>query len=204
MILLRRLSLMQRKTERGMCIADILTHDLLNTCPLFEGDFPAEATKSKLVSEIAPSQRHYQSKWDRTCDESTAIHVDVMSRARRQPLETYATLGELANSVLNTASTFCHTDYVHMLLDSYVEFPLTLKEPKRLRRSNGEKGIGVVNISSPTPQQKELFWASESNKRNLQKIIRDVAQTRQHMPCIYISSMIENDELLPAIKANGD
>ena len=91
-----------------------------------------------------------------------------------------------------------------MLLDSYVEF--SLKEPERLRRSNGEKGIDVVNMtsSSPTPQQKELFWASESNKINLQKIIRDVAQTRQHMPCIYISSMIENDELLPAIKANGD
>ena len=31
--------------ERGMSIADILTHDLLVTCPLFEGDFPAEASK---------------------------------------------------------------------------------------------------------------------------------------------------------------
>ena len=37
--------------ERGMSITVILTHDLLVTCPLFEGDFPAEASNLKLVSE---------------------------------------------------------------------------------------------------------------------------------------------------------
>ena len=46
--------------ERGMGILAILKHDLLTTCPLFEVDFPAEATKSKLMAEIAL----IASKWD--------------------------------------------------------------------------------------------------------------------------------------------
>ena len=52
--------------ERGMNMADILTHDLLSTCPLFEGDFPSQAKKSQLVAEIAPLTRTYTSKWNRT------------------------------------------------------------------------------------------------------------------------------------------
>ena len=67
--------------ERGMSIADILTYDLLPTCPLFEEDFPTEAKKSKLITEIAPPQRRYTSKWDKTSDKPSAIHVDFMSRA---------------------------------------------------------------------------------------------------------------------------
>ena len=93
--------------ERGMSIAEILTHNLLVTCPLFEGDFPAEASKSKLVSEIAPFQRRYTSKWNKSSSEPTAIHADFMSRARRQPLEAYATLGEFINGVFNSTTSFC-------------------------------------------------------------------------------------------------
>ena len=107
-----------------MNIADILIHDLLVTCPLFEGDFPAEASKSKLVSEIAPFQRRYTSKWNKSSSEPTAIHADFMSRARRQPLEAYATLGEFINGVFNSTTSFCKSDNVHMLLDSYIDFSL--------------------------------------------------------------------------------
>ena len=80
-------------------MADILTHDLLSTCPLFEGDFPAQAKKSQLVTEIAPATRTYTSKWNRTSEEPSALYADFMSRARRQPLEEYATIGELIAAV---------------------------------------------------------------------------------------------------------
>ena len=190
--------------ERGMSIADILTYDLLPTCPLFEGDFPTEAKKSKLITEIAPPQRRYTSKWDKTSDEPSAIHVDFMSRVRRQPFEAYATLGELITGVLNSASTFCTSAFVHLLLDSYIEF--SLKEPERMRRCDGDKGIDIVDMTagSPTPQQKDLFWASDNNKTNLQKLLREIAQTRSDTQVIFLSSMIEDGELLPAIQANGD
>ena len=85
--------------ERGMDMADILTHDLLSTCPLFEGYFPAQAKKSQLVTEIAPATRTYTSKWNRTSEEPSALYADFMSRARRQPLEEYATIGELIAAV---------------------------------------------------------------------------------------------------------
>ena len=61
-----------------------------------------------------------------------------------------------------------------------------------------------MTASSPTPQQKDLFWASESNKRNLQKLLRHIAQNRPDSPAIYLSSMIENGELLPAVEVKGD
>ena len=74
-----------------------------------------------------------------------------------------------------------------MLLDSYIEF--SLKEPERLRRSDGEERVDLVDMtaSSPTPQQKDLFWASEINKRNLQKLLRDIAQMYQTAP-LFISA----------------
>merc|ERR1711923_206911 len=126
-----------------------------------------------------------------------------MSRARRQPFEEYATIGELIAAVLNSVTAFCNAEYVHVLLDSYIEF--SLKEPERLRRSDAE-GIDVIGMSesSQIPQQKDLFWASENNKRNLQKLLRSIAMHRPSTPIIYLSSMIEDGELLPAIKANED
>ena len=108
--------------ERGMSTSEILTHDLIPICPLFEGDFPTQAKKSQHVTEISPMTRTFTSKWDRTSAEPTAIHVDFMSRARRQPLHAYATIGELLTAVLDSAAAFCTSDYVHMLLDSYIEF----------------------------------------------------------------------------------
>ena len=168
-----------------MDMADILTHDLLSTCPLFEGDFPAQAKKYQLVAEIAPLARAYTSKWNRTSEERSAIYADFMSRARRQPLDGYATIGELITAVLNSVTAFCDSEYVHVLLDSYIEF--SLKEPERLRRSDVE-GIDVVGMSesSQTPQQKELFWASENNKSNLQKLLRSIAFNRPTTPVLYI------------------
>lgn len=152
-----------------MSFVDILQHDLLPVCPLFERDLPAVATK--LVSEISPFQRHYTSNWDKTCAEPSAIHVDFMSRVRRLPLHAYGTLGELVSAVLNSVAAFCHSEYIHMLLDSYIE--LSLKEPERRRRSHGDEGIDIVGMSenSPIPKQNELFLVSENNKRNLQKLL---------------------------------
>ena len=82
----REISLVQ---ERGMGISEILKHDLLTTCPLFEGDFPAKATKSKLMAEISPTT----SKWECKSSLPTSVFVDFMSKICRMPLEDYSTLG---------------------------------------------------------------------------------------------------------------
>ena len=75
-----------------------------------------------------------------------------------------------------------------------------------MRRCDGDKGIDIVDMTagSPIPQQKDLFWASDNNKINLQKLLREIAQTRSDTQVIFLSSMIEDGELLPAIQAIGD
>ena len=40
--------------EQGMSIRQILSHDVLSSAPLFDGNLQAHANKSKLVSEIEP------------------------------------------------------------------------------------------------------------------------------------------------------
>ena len=194
----REISLVQ---ERGMGISEILKHDLL-TCPLFEGDFPAVATKSKLMAEISPTT----SKWECKSSLPTSVFVDFMSKIRRMPLDEYSTLGELVDAVVRSAAAFCEAIvYLHFLLDSYIEF--SLKEPERLRRNDGEDGIDVVNMSadSSTPKQPELFWASVENKRSIQRLCREIIfNKKSDRPSMYVSSVIENNEILPALQANGD
>ena len=112
------------------------------------------------MAEIAP----ITSKWDRNSSLPTAVFADFMSKICRMPLKEYSTLGELVDAVVKSVATLCQAIvYLHFLLDSYIEF--SLKEPERLRRSDGEEGIDVVNMSadSSTPQQAELLWESVEN-----------------------------------------
>ena len=120
----REISLVQ---ERGMGISEILIHDLLTSCTLFEGDFPAGSTNSKLMAEIAPTT----SKWDHKSSVPTAVFVDFMSKIRRMPLKEYSTFGELVEATIKSAAAFSQAIvYLHFLLDSYIKF--SLKEPERL------------------------------------------------------------------------
>ena len=44
----------EQAKERGMDMKEILSHDVLNSSPIFDGDCPADASKEKhnLVSEV--------------------------------------------------------------------------------------------------------------------------------------------------------
>ena len=102
-----------------MTLHNILKHDLLSTCPLFVGDLPAEATKSKLMSEITLDS----GQWNRESNEVTHVVVDFMSKIRQLPINQYSTFGEVINCLINSASNVCQgIKFVHIVLDSYVEF----------------------------------------------------------------------------------
>ena len=122
------------------------------------------------------------------------------------PLEKYSTLGKLVDAVVKSAAAFCQAiGYIYFLLDSYIEF--SLKEPERLQRSDGEDGIDVVNMSadSSTPKQAELFWASVENKLSIQRLCREIIfNKKSDRPLMYVSTVIENNDILPALQANGD
>ena len=59
-----------------MDITKVLKLDLLPTCPLFEGDLPAEAWKPKIKSEIKPTT----SQWNEDPTEFTQVIADFMSK----------------------------------------------------------------------------------------------------------------------------
>ena len=62
-----------------------------------------------------------------------------------------------------------------------------------------------MSADSSTPQQAELFWASVENKRSIQRLCREIIfNKKSDRPLMYVSSVIENNEILPALKANGE
>ena len=84
---------------------------------------------------------------------------------------------------------------------------MSLKEGERMRRSDPTTGIDIVGMrrDTPIPQQLEKFWASQENKRNLQLLVRDVVRNRPYGDKIVIaSSVVSDDEALPAIASSGE
>jgi len=188
--------------ERGMDIKQILDHDLLPVTPLFDGDLPAHANKSTLV-EIETQLDLTQ--WNLTSLLPTHVVVDFMSKMRQMPLAEFSTLGDVVTAVITSATSLCHeSDYIHLVLDSYIEF--SLKEGERMKRTNVTPiDIIGMNANTPIPRQLDKFWASEKNKRNLQLLVRDMVSNRaEGNPVIIASSVVSDDEVLPGKAAGGE
>ena len=81
--------------ERGMVLKQILSHDLLSSSPLFDGDLLADVNKSKLIGEIEPGLD--LTKWSRESTLATHVIVDFMSKMRYMPLVQLSTLGDVIN-----------------------------------------------------------------------------------------------------------
>ena len=63
-------------------------------------------------------------------------------------------------------------------------------------------GIAIIYMSrdTPIPQHLNRFWASEENKRNLQLLIMDIVCNELCANPIIKSSVVSDNEALPAIK----
>lgn len=129
-----------------------------------------------------------------------------MSKMRQMPLVQLSTLGDVINAIISLASNVCRgPEFIHLVLDSYVE--MSLKEGERLWRSDEAAGIDIIGMGRDTPISKQLdkFWASEANKRKLQLLVRDIVcnQACVH-PTIIASSVVSDDEALPAIASGNE
>ncbi|KAL8620077.1 hypothetical protein ACOMHN_015359 [Nucella lapillus] len=190
--------------ERGMDIKQILAHDLLPVTPLFDGDLPAHAKKSTLVGEI--ESKLDLTQWNRTSLLPTHVVVDFMSKMRQMPLTEFSTIGAAVIKVIESSTRLCHeSDFIHLVLDSYIE--LSLKEGERMRRRADVTPIDIIgmNANTPIPRQLDKFWASEKNKQNLNLLVRDMVSNRaEGNPVIIASSVICDDEVLPAKAAGGE
>ncbi|KAL8619946.1 hypothetical protein ACOMHN_015228 [Nucella lapillus] len=190
--------------ERGMDIKQILAHDLLPVTPLFDGDLPAHAKKSTLVGEI--ESKLDLTQWNRTSLLPTHVVVDFMSKMRQMPLTEFSTIGAAVIKVIESSTRLCHeSDFIHLVLDSYIE--LSLKEGERMRRRADVTPIDIIgmNANTPIPRQLDKFWASEKNKQNLNLLVRDMVSNRaEGNPVIIASSVICDDEVRPAKAAGGE
>ena len=62
-----------------------------------------------------------------------------------------------------------------------------------------------MNVNSPTPNQVSRFLPSDKNKRNLQNMCRDIVFCKvDSKPDIYVSSVVEEGEVFPALVSGGD
>ena len=121
-----------------------------------------------------------------------------MSKMRQMPLVQLSTLGDVNNDI-SSASNVCRgSEFIHLVLDSYVE--MSLKEGERLRRSDEAARIDIIGMGRDTNLQKlDKFWASEANKQNLQLLVRDIVCNQASVNLTIIaSSVVSDDEALPA------
>lgn len=129
-----------------------------------------------------------------------------MSKIRQMPLAEFPTLGAVINAIINSAASLCQKpELIHLVLDSYIE--MSLKEGERMRRTGSTTGIDIIgmNRQTPIPHQLDKFWASVENKRNLQLLVRDmVCNQTSGNTTVIVSSVVIDDEVLPAKSADGE
>ena len=96
-------------------------------------------------------------------------------------------------------------EFIHLVLDSYLE--MSLKEGERMRRKDLTTCSDIIGVNrdTPIPQQLDKFWSSEEIKRNLQMLVRELMcnQTSGNATII-VSSVVSDDEMLPAKAAGGE
>ncbi|KAH3716757.1 hypothetical protein DPMN_059486 [Dreissena polymorpha] len=141
--------------ERVMSLKQILSHDLISSSPLFDGDPPVHVNKSKLIGETESLL-------------PTHIIADFMSKMRHMPLAQFSTLGGAIDAFINSASSICEgPEYIHLVLDSCVE--MSLKEVV----SDNEALPAIKFGNEVIP---ELFnWIEEADSRVM-------AQKRRMLP----------------------
>ena len=128
---------------------------------LFEGDLPAHVNKSTLVCEIEPELEPELTKWSPKSTLATHVVVDFMSKMRQMPLSRFPNLGALINATISSTSSLCQEpEFIHLVLDSYIE--MSLKEGERMWRKDLTTGIDIIDmeIDTPIPQQLDKFWSS--------------------------------------------
>lgn len=207
----KELGLAQNRLEiarqRGETMKDILSHDLLHTSPLFDGEAPKKTVKHKLTVELEKHLSTEDCLFEPVSNSKTTVLVDFMSQIRMVKMTTHNTFGQIIKTIFRKAQSVCSTQEIHIILDSYLD--KSTKESERIRRASSSGSIDLISISSetPVPVQLEKFWASSTNKQNLQKLVSTEAKiySSQTIMPLVVSGVILNGEVLPAqMFTNGE
>ena len=139
-----------------MRLFEILSHDLLQSSPIFDFDLPAD--KSRLLAEI--EQHLSQNSWSSMNNLKTHVILDFMSKLRQMQLSNYTTISGATRQVIASAKHSCENELLHVILDSS-----SPKEGSQLRRSVITP-IDLLSMTEtvPAPLQLDTCWASIQNR----------------------------------------
>lgn len=193
--------------QRGETMKDILSYDILQNSPLFNGDIPKKPAKHMLIAELEKNLSTEDYCFEPTSNSKTSVLIDFMSQIRMVKMTTQKTFGQSIKTIFQKAQSLCSTEEIHIILDSYLE--KSIKESERIRRASSTGNMDLVSICSetPVPVQLDKFWASSTNKQNLQNLARTEAKiySAQIGTPIVVSGVIVNGEVVPAQRfANGE
>lgn len=100
-----------------MKLPEILSHDLLQSSPIFDGDLPAKADKSKLLEDIQPHLS--ENKWSPSSNFKTHVSLDFMPKMKQMILSHFSTFSDVIHQIISSAKRICTNELLHVVLDSY-------------------------------------------------------------------------------------
>ena len=161
--------------EKGINMAQILTHDISPSSLFDENGATNKPVKSALMSELTKKLGPRDNNFQKDDILKASIIIDSMNQFRRLPLKgkRFEDLFKNLDSNVNNVCKFSRIDYV---FDSYLKS--SIKSSERERRSSVEPlPLTSISISTKLPMQMKRFWASNSNKVSIQDAFIDYMKT---------------------------
>jgi hypothetical protein len=173
----------------------ILKYDVAPESYLLDRDeMMKTSTKSCPMHELEKKLPGTDHKIDTESGESTTVIIDVMGGIRKA--RTKDTFGEFVKNYVGcTLSSSTYAERVDFIFDSYTR--TSIKDSERQRRQHASP-IDVVTEGTKMPVKMETFWSSNSNKRQIEGLIQEIAMetAKEHYPDMHViaSNMIRDDD----------
>ena len=144
---------------------------MLNSSPSFDGDFPVKLENNVLVKELESMMPEIEIIFHKISDGDKVLIVDFMSIIRQLLLQSDNSFNDFFDSALGIIKSICEFLQLHVVYDSYVLGYLRESERSRLNFVQ-PLNLNGIELTPKIPVQTDRFWASNFNKKEVQKLSR--------------------------------
>ena len=171
-------------------------------CPLFENGSLAKHSKHEILTPLEKNLVSSDYRFNKDHVDGLAVIVDFMSLIRKVGFEKHLKIKDALKRAWNSIVAESSANRIEIVYDSYLE--ISIKESLRVIRATQEP-IEIVNLNleSPIPPEMEKFWASSTNKGNLQILSRSyfIKEAKEAHKNIVLSGYItDNDGSLDGVE----
>ena len=155
-----------------------------NSSPLFHDDFPVKLENNVLVKELESMMPENDMIFNKILGGNKLLTVDFMSIIRQLPLRSDNSFNDTFDSALGIIKSICEFHQLHVVYYSYVLGHLREFEHNRL---NLVQPLNLYGAELPLkiPVQTGRFWASNFNKKEIQKLSRE-----------YLKNVVKNEQMV--------